>query len=202
MTYPEIIDLLLKIHASILGGALVLFYTYSDRTDGFASSLKGVSAVLAELRRRIMNELDGRLSPIFKNAGAVPSPLLGPDGDTYYENPINPFGNEAYREAIREFIEDNSILLADYRSLSASSHAWCFWANKLNWFILFLFIWQVITVFVTLCVKLKDVPFSEYIMVALVVPTLGLALACLLAVVGRYIYFTRLTRFRMRYGEL
>ena len=49
MTHGELIGLLLTAHAGILGVALVLFYTYSDRTDGFAGSLKGVSTVLAEM---------------------------------------------------------------------------------------------------------------------------------------------------------
>ena len=41
MTHAELIGLLLTAHAGILGVALVLFYTYSDRTDGFAGFVEG-----------------------------------------------------------------------------------------------------------------------------------------------------------------
>ncbi len=202
MTHAELIGLLLTAHAGILGVALVLFYTYSDRTDGFAASLKGVSTALAEMRRRMVAELGSRLDPIFESPGSVPSPVLGPDGEAYSERAVNPIGSEAFREALRDFVEDNSAPLADYRSLMAASNSWCFWANKLSWFVLSLFIWQIVATAVTFLDKVSAWALPTYVNVALWVPTVAIGLACLLAVLGRFLYYTRITRFRMKYGEL
>lgn len=202
MTHAELVDLLLKVHVGILGVALVLFYSYSDRTDGFAASLKGVSAVQAEMRRRMVGALASRLHDVFQNPGSVPSPVLGPDGEAYSERAVNPIGSESFREALRDFMHDNSSPLADYRSLVAASNSWCFWANKLSWFVFSLFIWQILAAAVTFLDKVTAWILPNYINVALWVPTVGLGGACLIAVFGRFLYYTRITRFRMKYGEL
>ena len=202
MTHAELIGLLLTAHGGVLGVSLILFYSYSDRTDGFAGSLKGISTVQAGMGRRMVAELSNTLEPVFESPGSVPSPVLGPDGEAYSEHAVNPIGSEAFREALRDFVEENSVPLAEYRSLMAASNSWCFWTNKLSWFVLSLLIWQIVATAVTFLDKLTAVTLPTYVNVALWVPTVGLGLACLLAVLGRFLYYTRITRFRMKYGEL
>jgi len=50
-------DTLLQVHGGIAATAIAAFYLYSDRTEGFVSSLNGTTSVLCELRRRMTSEL-------------------------------------------------------------------------------------------------------------------------------------------------
>ena len=55
----------------------------------------------------------------------------------------------------------------------AASNSWCFWADKLSWFVLSLFIWQIVATAVTFLDKVTAWSLPTYINVALWVPDCG-----------------------------
>jgi hypothetical protein len=202
MNHADLINTLLTAHGTLAGLALVVFYTYSDRTDGFGTSLKGITSVIAEMRRRITAELGNRLDPVFQSPGSVPSPLFAPDGNTYVEHSVNPVGSEAYREALRDFVESHSESMADYRSLTVACSAWCFWAGTFSWLVLGLLVWQVIVVGSVFLDKLSVWTLPDGLNCAFWGPTVLVGASCMVAVVCRCLYFNKLTKLRVKHGEL
>ena len=202
MNHADLIDTLLKVHGAIAGLALVVFYTYSDRTDGFGTSLKGITSVIAEMRRRIVAELSKRLDPVFQSPGSDPSPLFDAGGNTYVEHSVNPVGSEAYREALRDFLEGHSEAMADYRSLTVACNAWCFWAGVFSWLVLGLFVWQVIVVGSVFLDKVSAWTLPDGLNCAFWVPTVLAGVGCIIAVICRCLYFNKMTKLRVKYGEL
>jgi type IV secretory pathway VirB2 component (pilin) len=200
-------ETLLKIHGGIAASAIGAFYFYSDRTEGFVSSLNGTTAVLAELRRRLTGELAEELEPVFENPGSVPSPILMPgeagiDRGAYVERAVNPIGSEAYREAVRECLDDHSNSIADYRSLSLACDCWSSWSHKLSWILLTLFAWEIIVLAILWMDKTEVFGLADWAMhVTWTITGLLIALA-FLAAACRLRYYSRVSRMRLKHGQL
>ncbi len=202
MSHSDLVDVLLKMHVTVLLASLAAFYAYSDRTDGFAASLKGTTEVLTELRRRIAKALGDKLTPIFESPGSVPSPVLGPDGGTYVERAVNPVGSEIYRETIRDFVEERADWICDYHSLLSARDRWCFWAGAFRNLLLGLFSWQLITCGLLFADKVSALELPVWLMCAISTAT-GLAVASsIVTVVFRLLHYRTIVNLRLKYAEL
>ena len=201
MSHSNFIDVLLKIHVPVLLASLAAFYAYSDRTDGFAASLKGTTEVLTELRRRIAKALRDKLTPIFERSGPVPS-LLGPSGDIYVERAVNPVVSEIYREAIRDFLEERADWVCDYHGLLTARDRWCFWAGAFRNLLLGLFSWQLITCGLLFADKVTELGLPVWLTCVISTGT-GLAVASsIVTVVFRLVHYRTIVILRLKYDEL
>jgi len=115
------------------------YYWYSDRSTRFEKSLKGFTDTLDELRRQVAVSLAEHLRPVFENAESVKSFILDPSGHNFQQNPINPIGSEAYREAIMSFAQSQAKGIVDLKSLIQIRDKWLFWARVMSWTILLTF---------------------------------------------------------------
>ena len=112
------------------------YYWYSDRSERFEKSLKGFTDTLHELVRQVAVSLAEHLRPVFENAGSVKSFILDPNGNNFQQNPINPVGSEAYREAIMSFAQSHANSIVDLKCLIQMRDKWLFWARVMSWTIL------------------------------------------------------------------
>ena len=177
MVHAEFVNVALRIHAPLLMASLAAYYKYGDRTELLSKSMQGTDAVLSRMRREIANELGESLQNILENAGTVPT-VVG--AETYTERPVNPVGSESYRKAIHDFVENNTNVLCDCRSLRDARDAWCFWARVLSWSILGLLLWQsVVTGSFALFDKLLDVPIPDVLIKFSAIPTVAGVIASL-----------------------
>ena len=157
--------------------AIAAYYKYGDRTEIFTKSLQGADATLARLRQRIAADLAKKLKPIFDNHGTM-SVLLVPEG--YTERAANPVGSEIYRESVREFLENSTDAVIDYRTLHLSRNSWCSWAKFLSWSILILMVWQMIVVgALSFIDKVGGIPIPDWLLKWSALPT-GIAVFCCL----------------------
>lgn len=178
MTLADPLNSVLGAHGAVLLVAWGALHKYGDRSDLFGKSLAGVDSTLERLRRKISSALARHLEPVFKGAGSDPSPILEPKGNMYIEKPVNPVGGEAYREAVRDFVEGGSEAIADYVALLKARDEWCRWAKTRGWAMLFLFVWEFLAVCALgIGVALLDVPSPKWILSSSLVPTVFLALA-------------------------
>ncbi len=200
-------DVLLQVHGTIAASAIGAFYFYSDRTEGFISSLNGTEAVLAELRRRISAELGEQLGPVFEVPGSVPSPVLGPDGTAidrgaYVERPVNPIGSESFREALRDFIDDRANSLADYRSLVIARVGWCFWSTLLSRLLLALFVWQVALMSLLFLDKYGKVSLADWAVSGVCTVTGTFFVVVVASAFVRLNHYSTITNLRLKHGSL
>ncbi|QEG17853.1 MULTISPECIES: hypothetical protein [Gimesia] len=202
MCHSELIELLLGIHVAVLLGSLAAFYAYSDRTDGFAASLKGNNETLRELRRKICRALEINLNPVFESPGAVPSPVLGPNGGTYVERSVNPVGSEIYRESIRDFLEDRIEFICDYHSLFNASKRWCFWTDSFRNIVLGLFCWQLFSSFIFLIDKATKVDISLWVLASFSTISVLAIMSAIISVIFRLIHYRTIVSVRLKYAEL
>lgn len=202
MTHPTIVELLLSIHGSVLVTSIAAFYLYGDRTDGFTGSLKGTTEVLTEIRRRICSELGLKLEPVFASPGSVPSPVLNTSGGTYVEYPINPVGSELYREAIRNYLEEQHVLLRDYVRLYKCRNAWCFWSSVLAILLVVLIGWQLTVLGALACDKMLAFDLPEWALGGLCTVSAVGVLCSLLCVTCRQCHYHTITNLRVQYGDL
>jgi len=147
VAHAALVGLVLGLHASVLLAAIAAFQVYGERSEAFQKSLYGTDELKTRLNAQIANALAAALSPVFQNAGSEPTLLVNPSGVpilSYQEVPINVVGSEAYREAVRDFVEQGADLLTDYRVLRSARDRWCGWSQRLSWGILLLLVWQAI----------------------------------------------------------
>lgn len=199
MTHADLIELLVKSHCGILAASFGAFaYSFSN---GFDAPLAGSTSVLTTLRQRIAGDLGDRLDPVFESPGSVPSPVLNTAGDTYVEHPVNPVGSEAYREAIRDFVEAFADSMSDYRSLLLARRSWSFWSRCLNWNILAMTVWQLIAISVALADKCTGWQLPEWACAMISIPTaLGIIafVVCIFCCIrSRH----KINKLRLKYGE-
>jgi hypothetical protein len=126
----------LTFHGAVLAAAMTGYYWYSDRSERFEKSLKGFTDTLHELVRQVAVSLAEHLRPVFENAGSVKSFILDSNGNNFQQNPINPVGSEAYREAIMSFAQSHANSIVDLKCLIQMRDKWLFWARVMSWTIL------------------------------------------------------------------
>ncbi len=202
MSHADLISNFLTLHVAVGGTALAVFYYYSDRSDSTIGPLNATSNVLGELRRRISNDLQTRLEPIFQSPGSVPTPLITLEGGSYIEKPVNPINSEAFRECVREFLDSSADNLDDYRQLSCARRRWCRWSICLSWLLISLLVWQgVVLVLLYLDKSGFYSLFNMTIYVASTI-TLSLVLTCVACVALRLFYFGTISGLRLKHGQL
>ena len=137
MSHIELVNLALSIHGSVLLATIVAFFKYGERTELIDRGLRGTNGVFAEMRRRIVTELADVLASFFQSRQTTPT-ITDDQEPAYLEQLTNPVRSEGFRECVREYIEGNSVLIADYRSLLYARDHWCSWARFLSWTLLLL----------------------------------------------------------------
>jgi hypothetical protein len=192
----------LTLHSVVGGTALAVFYYYSDRSDSTIGPLNSTSTVLAELRRRISNDLQTRLEPIFQSPGSVPTPLITLDGGTYIEKPVNAVGSEAFRERVREFLDSTADHLDDYRQLLAARRNWCRWSIRLSWLLIALLVWQGIVLLSLFFDKAEFYELWDWAVFVECGVSLVLILLCVICVALRHYHFGTISGLRLKHGQL
>jgi hypothetical protein len=200
-------DLLLQVHGVVGVTALTVFYQYSDRTEGFISSLNGTTTVLTELRRRMVVDLQRVLEPVFTSPGSVPSPILGPDGNaindgTYVETAVNPVGSERFRECVRTFIDSDVRSIIEYRSLALARQHWCFWCSFLSRILLGIFLWQLLVILLLLMDKFNVIGLPNWSVIITSTLTSLLVFVTFVVIFVRLHHYSTITRMRLKHGEL
>ena len=130
MTHIELVNLALSIHGSVLLATIVAYFKYGERTELIDRGLRGTNGVFTEMRRRIVTELAEILNSFFQSRQTAPT-ISDDQEPVYLERLTNPVQSEGFRECVREYIEGNSVLIADYRSLLNARDHWCNWARFL-----------------------------------------------------------------------
>jgi hypothetical protein len=133
--HDAFVNLALSIHGSVLLAAIVAYYKYGDRTELIDKGLRGSDSVFAEMRRRIATELVDVLDEYFQSSQSAPT-ITSEHDPAYLERSTNPVRSEGFREAVREFVEGHSVVMADYRTLLSARDGWCHWARILSWTLL------------------------------------------------------------------
>jgi hypothetical protein len=156
----------------VLAAAVTGYYKYSDRSDHFEGSLKGVADTIGALRRQIAFGLADRLRPVFENSQSVTSILLDASGRQFSETFVNPVGSEIYRDTVFSFVQSESEAIADYRRVVESRDKWLFWARMMCWTFLGTLISEVVILaYVFASLKLLVIPSNEMVALATLVPT-------------------------------
>lgn len=146
MAHEDLINIALSVHVAVLFGALAAWYKYGDRSDVLAKSLEGTETVLSRLRMMISDELLQAIKTVLSTVPTNPQAILGPDGKNpiYSEKVSNFLESEAFRQAIRDFVDLKADMISDYRVLMRARTTWCFWARILSWSILVLIVLQML----------------------------------------------------------
>jgi hypothetical protein len=204
MAHP-LCDALLQIHGAV-GAAALTGFLFSDRTDGIISALKGIEDTRTELRRRIVNELGEGLQPVFRDP-YEPSPILGADGgqidrSTYSERPTNPLSSEAFKEAVRVFVDESDGALLDYRSLSIACLGWCNWSAWASRILLALVVWQAVCFGTLLFDKYGSYSLPDWLIIVGSTLSVVIASAAVTATFFRMFHYARVARLRLTHGEL
>ena len=145
MSHIELVNLALSIHGSVLLATIVAYSKYGERTELMERGLRGTNGVFTEMRRRIVVELADILESFFRSRQTAPT-ITDDQEPRYFEQLTNPIQSEGFRECIREYVEGESVLLADYRALLSARDHWCNWARFLSWTLLVLLLVELAVV--------------------------------------------------------
>jgi hypothetical protein len=126
----QALDLACKIHGALASGAVLVLWRFADRSSLFDKSVGSIESLLGTMRDEIFGSLESELSPVFERAGAEPKIVTT---STYTERPVNPLNSEAYKEALRAFIDSRTGLIATYGRVLAARDAWTSWARRTHW---------------------------------------------------------------------
>lgn len=129
------------IHVAILPFALLGLHRYTDRSSYCSKFLDDTNKFLLQLRSSVTRSLDSFISPVFDRSVSEPRIITT---EFYAERQINPVGSEAYRQALRAFIDSDSGPLADYGFIFRARNRWSKWARVLSWIVLSLALWEAV----------------------------------------------------------
>lgn len=202
MTVPDLAGTLLACHGAVLLGALTAFYKYGDRSESFRSAMQATDDLLTTMRRRVSAELAEHLYPVFDDPQTVPSPILGRDGNSYVERPVNPVRSERYRQAVSDFIEGSARALVDYRSLCAARESWSGCRRSLSWAVLVLAMWQAGSACMSLLTALGGLLWPDDVLLWTLIPTMLLIGFCFCCLVLTLRDHDKITSIRERYNDL
>jgi len=193
---------LLTLHCAVLAAAITGHYKYSDRSEHFEKSLKGLGETLAALKRTISSGLAERLRPVFENAQSVTSVLLDASGSQFQESFVNPVGSEAYREALFSFTASDAEPLLALRSLLDSRDRWLFWARVQCWTVLAAIILEgVIAAALFVSEKLLDLRTGFSWGAATLLPTAACFLVFVTAAIRLSLLHDTFVELRKRYAS-
>ncbi len=186
----------------MLAAALTGYYKYSDRSDHFEKSLRGIADTIGALKRRIASGLADSLRPIFENSQSVTSILLDTSGKQFSETFVNPVGGEAYRDTLFSFVQSESQAIADYRRIVESRDGWLFWARAMCWIFIGTFISEaLIFAYLFASLSLSILPSNAAAASATLIPT-GACFFCFVAAAVRLsVLHDRFVELRKRYAS-
>ena len=199
MPHNELVNVALSLHGSILLAAILAYYKFGERTELMEKGLRGWDSVLGELRRRIWTDLVDVIDSHMNSNLTVPT-ITAEHDPAYIETAINPVRSEAFRETIREFIERNSLAIADYRTLVQARIQWLGSARLLSWAILILMIAEIAIVGVLgLVDKLIGNPLPDWLIKWSWLPVAVLVTCVLLPLPIMQFKHDVMTRFKIKY---
>ena len=204
MPHP-LCEALLYVNGAVATTA-VGFFLYSDRTDGIIGALKGTETTRTEMRRRIVNDLGDALKPIFLDP-FEPSLILGTDGgpidrSSYSERATNPIDSEAFKEAIKDFVDDSHNAITDYRSLSLACAGWCYWSGLASRLLFLLILWQAVCLAAVLFDKYGSYTLPDWLIIVGSTLSGVLVIAAAVCIFIRIFHYARVARLRLIHGEL
>lgn len=184
-------------------GALAAYYKFGDRTDITSRSLQGTDSLLRDIRRALAAELADWLRPALEESVSVSALIIDPSSGAYVERPSRPLDSERFREAVREFVEIDSVRLADCRSLLSLRKRWCSAASALSWLLLTLVIWQgAVSAALAFLGRTQVIHFQAGLILWSPGLTLLLAGGVAVCLVTMQLCHDRITDLRMRYGTV
>ena len=179
---PEVLVWILGVHGLVLPLSLIGLYRYSDRRELFAKAIGDTDDLLARMRQRITTALEEKLDQVFQRAEGEPW-IVSPTG--YTERPINPLHSDAFREAVRRFVDSDIPVVVDYRQAYEARNAWSYCSRALSWTMLGLSFWEVVCVAVLgLANKVSSVTMPDTLIFLSLAPTTILIVAFFLFHVG------------------
>lgn len=186
----------------MLAAAVTGYYKYSDRSDHFEKSLKGLTDTIGALKRQIASGLADRLRPVFENSQSVTSILLDTSGKQFSETFVNPVGSETYRDTLFSFVQSEAEAITDYRRIVESRDKWLFWARVMCWTFLGTVIFEALMVaYLFASLKLSIIPSDMRIALATLVPA-GVCFFCFVtAAVRLSMLHDRFVELRKRYAS-
>ncbi len=204
MIHEQLVTRLLTAHGAVLLVVVAAYYKYGDRSDYLMKSLQGIDALLSKMRRRLTGELGAHLAPMIKaaQAGAAVSPLVGPRGETYREEPAALTESEAFKDSLQKFVEGNAAIILDYRVVFAARQRWCFWARALSWCLLIGLVWLIpATGFMFVLERCLDTPLADW-QLGVIATLSGLTVASVLATLPfQLIAHDKIIHFRVQYDS-
>jgi hypothetical protein len=193
---------LLALHGTLLAAAVTGFYKYSDRSDHFEKSLKGLSDTLETLKRQIAVGLADRLRPVFEHPRSVTLVLLDASGAPFQERYVSPDGSETYREALFAFALSHFSALVDLKNLVGIREKWLFWARVLGWtFLLVLISEALLAACFFLSLKLLALQVSSRLAAASLIPAATGFVSFVIAAVRISFLHDHFVELRKRYAS-
>ena len=125
--------------------------------------------LLGQMNRKVATAIEEEIAPVFERAESEPR-IVSPHG--YSERPIDPVHSDAFREAIRRFLQAKTPALVEYRQVYQAREKWYHWSRNLNWIVYFLSAWEIVCLAVLgLGDKIYSVKFSEIVIDFSFLPT-------------------------------
>jgi len=215
MIDPALLSDLPSFHVGILIPAIAAYYRYGSRSEWPAKPLAGVDGTVRNVRSRIANDLSATITPVLRSAGTTPTPVADPSLDkvertgefeagwTYVERPVDALASEAYKEALRRFVDATSDSVADYRTILEGRRAWYSAARLLGWGVLLLLVWELAAAFIT---YLGPRLLSFVVPLSLIrwsfLPTAGLLVVTISSLIALHVYQERIQKVKDRYDEV
>jgi len=155
----ELLSVTTTIHVGLLPVTLVGLYRYTDRYSLFTKSVGHPEDLHEKLRGAIAEALESALMPVFERANAEPRIVTT---TSYTERAMNPVGSEAYKAAVRGFIDSRVGFIVVYGRCLRARECWSFWARLVSWIVLGLAIWETLcSACFGLAGRLFDVTISD-----------------------------------------
>jgi len=179
MTHGQLINIAIGAHSAVLTLSVLAFFKYGFRSSEFRTWSEDTDKAIKNMRRKITIALGEKLKPVFDSTGrTVLSEILDASGK-YSEMDVDPRQSEDYRNALFDFVENNTEEMVDYRFILLTHCGWKFWTKYLSWSILILMVLEsLILVIVGGIDKLGDHSLPDWLVCRSILPTVLIVVSC------------------------
>jgi hypothetical protein len=134
MTDGELIGWLLAVHGTVAAVCLAAIWNCFKNSDPFSTTADAGTEALTAMRRRASAALSRVLADLVQRTQSVPTLVLGADGEsldsaTYVERLADTASSEAFRECVRDFLEDRGQVWGEYHLLFRTLPRWDAWCT-------------------------------------------------------------------------